>query len=172
MAEMKMGVVESHFADIIWANEPLHSRELVKLCEKELNWNRSTTYTILRKLCERGIFQNNGGIVSSVLSKNDFYAVQSEQFVDETFEGSLPAFIAAFTQRKGISQQEAAEIRRMIDAAAGKSIAKAIPAITISKIRSIIAMKDFAACLLQSILTALGRLCLICITLLLSLIHI
>ena len=112
MAEMKMGVVESHFADIIWANEPLHSRELVKLCEKELNWNRSTTYTILRKLCERGIFQNNGGIVSSVLSKNDFYAVQSEQFV--------PAFIAAFTQRKGISQQEAAEIRRMIDAAAGK----------------------------------------------------
>lgn len=98
MAEMKMGVVESHFADIIWANEPLHSRELVKLCEKELNWNRSTTYTILRKLCERGIFQNNGGIVSSVLSKNDFYAVQSEQFVDETFEGSLPAFIAAFTQ--------------------------------------------------------------------------
>jgi BlaI family penicillinase repressor len=120
MAEMKMGVVESHFADIIWANEPLHSRELVKLCEKELNWNRSTTYTVLRKLCERGIFQNNDGIVSSVLSKNDFYAVQSEQFVDETFEGSLPAFIAAFTQRKGISQQEAAEIRRMIDAAAGK----------------------------------------------------
>ena len=97
MAEMKMGVVESNFADIIWANEPLHSRELVKLCEKELNWNRSTTYTVLRKLCERGIFQNNGGTVSSVLSKNDFYAVQSEQFVDETFEGSLPAFIAAFT---------------------------------------------------------------------------
>ena len=87
MAEIKMGVVESHFADIIWANEPLHSRELVKLCEKELN---------------------------------DFYAVQSEQFVDEAFEGSLPAFIAAFTHRKGISQEEAAQIRRMIDAAAGK----------------------------------------------------
>lgn len=115
MAEIKMGVVESHFADIIWANEPLHSRDLVKLCEKELNWNRSTTYTVLRKLCERGIFQNNGGTVSSVLTKNEFYAVQSEQFVDETFEGSLPAFIAAFTQRKGISQQEAAEIRHMID---------------------------------------------------------
>lgn len=120
MAEIKMGIVESHFADIIWANEPLHSRDLVKLCEKELNWNRSTTYTVLRKLCERGIFQNNGGTVSSVLTKNEFYAVQSEQFVDETFEGSLPAFIAAFTQRKGISQQEAAEIRHMIDAAAGK----------------------------------------------------
>ena len=73
MAEIKMGVVESHFADIIWANEPLHSRDLVKLCEKELNWNRSTTYTVLRKLCERGIFQNNGGTVSSVLTKNEFY---------------------------------------------------------------------------------------------------
>ena len=120
MADMKLGIVESHFADIIWANEPLHSRELVKLCEQELSWNRSTTYTVLRKLCQRGIFQNEGGIVSSILSKEDFYAVQSEQFVEDTFDGSLPAFIAAFTQRKGISQEEAAEIRRMIDAAAGK----------------------------------------------------
>lgn len=120
MPEMKLGLVESRFADIIWANEPLHSRELVKLCEEELHWNRSTTYTVLRKLCQRGIFQNCGGMVSSVLSKGDFYAVQSEQFVEETFEGSLPAFIAAFTQRKGISREEAAEIRRMIDAAAGK----------------------------------------------------
>ncbi len=120
MAEIKMGVVESRFADIIWANEPLHSRDLVKLCQKELNWNRSTTYTVLRKLCERGIFQNNGGMVSSVLSKDEFHAVQSERFVEETFEGSLPAFIAAFTQRKAISEEEAAQIRRMIDAAAGK----------------------------------------------------
>lgn len=116
MANMKLGIVESHFADIIWANEPLHSRELVKLCEQELSWNRSTTYTVLRKLCQRGIFQNEGGMVSSILSKEDFYAVQSEQFVEDNFDGSLPAFIAAFTQRKGISQEEAAEIRRMIDA--------------------------------------------------------
>ena len=120
MADMKLGIVESHFADIIWANEPLHSRELVKLCEQELSWNRSTTYTVLRKLCQRGIFQNEGGMVSSILSKEDFYAVQSEQFVEDTFNGSLPAFIAAFTQRKGLSPEEAAEIRRMIDAAAGK----------------------------------------------------
>lgn len=120
MTEMKLGLVESKFADIIWANEPLHSRDLVKLCEKELNWNRSTTYTVLRKLCDRGIFQNEGGMVSSVLSKDAFHAVQSEQFVEDTFAGSLPAFIAAFTQRKGLSQEEAAEIRRMIDAAAGK----------------------------------------------------
>lgn len=120
MSEIKMGVVESHFADIIWDHEPLHSRELVKLCETELSWNRSTTYTVLRKLCQRGIFKNENGMVSSVLSREDFYAVQSEQFVEDTFEGSLPAFIAAFTQRKGISQEEAEEIRRMIDAAAGK----------------------------------------------------
>ena len=120
MAEMKLGVVESRFADIIWANEPLHSRELVKLCEKELNWNRSTTYTVLRRLCERGIFRNDGGTVTSVLSKEEFHAMQSEQFVEETFEGSLPAFIAAFTQRKGLSKEEAEEIRRMIDRAAGK----------------------------------------------------
>ena len=120
MTEIKLGLVESRFADIIWKHEPLHSRELVKLCEKELNWNRSTTYTVLRKLCDRGIFQNNGGTVSSVLSRSDFYAVQSEQFVEDTFDGSLPAFIAAFTQRKGVSLEEAAEIRRMIDEAAGK----------------------------------------------------
>jgi BlaI family penicillinase repressor len=120
MGEMKLGVVESRFAEIIWANEPLHSRELVKLCEEALHWNRSTTYTVLRKLCERGIFQNQNGMVSSRLSKQAFYAIQSEQFVDETFDGSLPAFIAAFTQRNKLSAEEAAEIRRMIDAAAGK----------------------------------------------------
>ncbi len=120
MAEIRMGVVESRFADLIWAHEPLPSRELVKLCEKELSWNKSTTYTVLRKLCARGIFRNEGGMVSSVLSRSEFYAVQSEQFVEDTFEGSLPAFIAAFTQRKRISQDEADEIRRMIDAAAGK----------------------------------------------------
>lgn len=117
MTEIKLGVVEARFADIIWSNEPLHSRELVKLCEQELSWNRSTTYTVLRKLCERGIFKNENGTVSSVLSKQEFHAVQSEQFVEETFDGSLPAFIAAFTQRKAISPEEAAEIQRMLDAA-------------------------------------------------------
>lgn len=120
MTEIKLGIVESRFADIIWNNEPLHSRELVKLCEQELNWNRSTTYTVLRKLCERGIFKNESGTVSSVLSRQEFYAMQSEQFVDEAFDGSLPAFIAAFTQRKALSPEEAAEIRRMIDVATGK----------------------------------------------------
>ena len=120
MSEKKLGVVESRFAEIIWANAPLSSRDLVKLCETELNWNRSTTYTVLRKLCERGIFQNQGGMVSAVLSRDAFYALQSEAFVEETFAGSLPAFIAAFTQRKDLSPAEAAEIRQMIDAAVRK----------------------------------------------------
>ncbi len=117
MQEIKLGAVESRFAEIIWANEPLHSRELVALCERELSWNRSTTYTVLRKLCERGIFKNEGGVVSSVLTRKEFFAAQSEQFVDETFEGSLPAFIAAFTRRKALTNEEVAEIRQMLDAA-------------------------------------------------------
>lgn len=116
MEEYKLGLVESKFADIIWANEPLHSRELVALCQKELNWKKSTTYTVLRKLCERGIFQNIDGMVSSHISRDEFYAMQSERFVDETFSGSLPAFFAAFTKRKNISPEEIAELRRMIDA--------------------------------------------------------
>ena len=115
MEDLKLGVVESRFADIIWKNEPLPSRELVKLCEKELHWKKPTTYTVLRKLCERGIFQNEGGMVSSKISRQDFYAMQSEKFVEETFEGSLPAFLAAFTKRKALSPEEIAQIRSLID---------------------------------------------------------
>lgn len=115
MDELKLGVVESKFADLIWSHEPLHSRELVKLCEGELQWKKPTTYTVLRKLCERGIFQNVEGMVSSVISRKDFYAMQSEKFVEETFEGSLPAFLAAFTTRKVLSQEEIAQIRCLID---------------------------------------------------------
>lgn len=116
MEEMKLGVVESHFADLIWKNEPLSSGELVKLCEKELSWKKSTTYTVLKKLCGRKIFQNKEGKVTSLISKEEFYAMQSERFVDETFKGSLPAFIAAFTKRKALSEQEIKEIRQMMDA--------------------------------------------------------
>ncbi len=115
MDELKLGVVESKFADIIWANEPLHSRELVKLCEQELNWKKPTTYTVLRKLCERGIFQNEDSVVSSKITRQDFYAMQSEKFVEETFEGSLPAFLAAFTTRKSLSAEEIAQIRSLIE---------------------------------------------------------
>ena len=115
MDELKLGLVESKFADIIWTNEPLHSRELVKLCEAELHWKKPTTYTVLRKLCERGIFQNLDGMVSSKISRADFYAMQSEKFVEETFKGSLPAFLAAFTTRKSLTAEEIAQIRSLID---------------------------------------------------------
>ncbi len=115
MEEMKLGVVETRFAELIWQKEPLPSGELVKLCEKELNWKKPTTYTVLRKLCERGIFQNEGGTVRSRISKADFYALQSEKFVEDTFRGSLPAFLAAFTSRKKLSSEDVEKLRKMIE---------------------------------------------------------
>ena len=113
--EVRLAFVESNFADIIWEKEPVASGELVKLCEEKLNWKKSTTYTVLRKLCERGIFQNQNGVVTSILSKEEVQAAQSEQFLSETFGGSLPAFIAAFTSKNKLSQEEIAEISKMID---------------------------------------------------------
>lgn len=115
MEDYKLGMVESRFADIIWAHEPLTSRELVILCQKELEWKKSTTYTVLKKLCDRGIFQNQEGMVTALISKPDFHALQSEKFVEDTFDGSLPAFLAAFTRRKNLTAQEIDQIRAMID---------------------------------------------------------
>ena len=111
----ELGDVQKQFAEIIWAKEPIGSGELVKICDKEFGWKKSTTYTVLKKLCEKGIFQNAGGVVSSVISKAEFYAATSEQFVEETFGGSLPAFIAAFTSGKKLTKQEVDEIQKMID---------------------------------------------------------
>jgi len=115
MEELRLGKVESQFADIIWNNEPILSGELVKLCEKDLGWKKSTTYTMLKRLCERRIFQNENGVVSSLMTKAEFEAAQSEKFVEDTFEGSLPAFLAAFTTRKKLSRAEIEEIKQMID---------------------------------------------------------
>ncbi|MBQ8439286.1 MAG: BlaI/MecI/CopY family transcriptional regulator [Clostridia bacterium] len=114
MQDLRLGMIEAKFADIIWANEPLSSGELVKKCAEELDWKKSTTYTVLKKLCERGIFQNTEGVVTSLISKQEYCAMQSEQFVEETFGGSLPAFLAAFSKRKKLSQKELEEILRMI----------------------------------------------------------
>ena len=119
MSELRMGAIESRFADMIWENEPVPSPELVKLAERELNWKKSTTYTVLKRLCERGIFQNQGGVVTSLISRQDFYAVQSEKFVEETFSGSLPAFLAAFTTRKKLSEEEIAELQALINQSRG-----------------------------------------------------
>lgn len=115
MPDYKLGVVESRFADIVWECAPITSGELVKLCAAELGWKRTTTYTVLKKLSERGLFKLEGGVVTVLVSREDHYAAQSEQFVSETFGGSLPAFLAAFTRRKSMSREELEELRRMID---------------------------------------------------------
>ena len=115
MEDMKLGLVESHFADIVWKNEPIHSRELTEICEKELNWKRTTTYTVLKKLCEKGLFQTENSNVTVLITRDDFQAMQSESFVEDTFNGSLPAFLAAFVSRKKPTERELEEIRRMID---------------------------------------------------------
>ena len=116
MDQMELGEVQERFAKLVWANAPIPSGELVKLCEKELNWKKPTTYTVLRKLCERGLFENVNGVVETRISQEAFYSARSEQFVDSTFNGSLPAFLAAFTARKGLSDKEADEIMQMIEA--------------------------------------------------------
>ncbi|MBD5533878.1 MAG: BlaI/MecI/CopY family transcriptional regulator [Lachnospiraceae bacterium] len=115
MTDYKLGAVESKFADIVWEHEPLSTGELVKLCGEELQWKRTTTYTVLKKLSEHGFFQMENKTVTALISKENYYSSQSERFVRETFDGSLPAFIAAFTKRKALSEEEIAEIRRMID---------------------------------------------------------
>lgn len=115
MAEYKLGEIEKKFAEIIWNHEPVNSGELVKLCEKELDWKKSTTYTILRRLCDRGLFQNSNGLVVSLVSREEFFAMQSEQFVENTFHGSLPGFVAAFTSRHKLSGKDIEELQRIID---------------------------------------------------------
>lgn len=113
--DIKLGVVEAHFADIVWKNAPLSTKELINLCEKELNWKRTTTYTVLKKLCEKGLFKTQNSLVSICIPRDEFYALQSEQFIEESFSGSLPAFIAAFTKRKKLTTKEVEEIRSLID---------------------------------------------------------
>ena len=114
MSELQMGAIESRFADIIWNNEPVSTTELVKLSEAELKWKKTTTYTVLKRLCEKGIFQNNKGTVTSLISRQEFYSMQSEKFVDETFEGSLPAFLTAFSARKKLKREEIEKLKEMI----------------------------------------------------------
>lgn len=112
---MKLGAMELKFADLIWDNAPLGSGELVKLCEQTLNWKKPTTYTVLRKLCQRGLFRNVDGVVTAAISREEYFAMQTEEFVEETFSGSLPSFVAAFTRRKKLTPEEAEAIRKMIE---------------------------------------------------------
>ena len=115
MSDLTMGAVEAKFADIIWQSEPITSTELWKKSEKLLGWKKSTAFTVLKRLCDKGIFKNEGGCVTSKISRDEFYSAQSEQFVEETFNGSLPAFLAAFTKRKSLSSEEIRDLKRLID---------------------------------------------------------
>ena len=117
MAEIQLGAVEARFADIIWEREPVTSTELIKLAAAKLTWKRTTTHTVLRRLCDKGLFQNNNGVVTSLLSRQEFYALHSKKYVDETFAGSLPAFLVAFTSEKKLTAEEITEICKLIDKA-------------------------------------------------------
>ena len=114
MADAKLGAAEGRFADLIWQNEPLSSSLLAKLAEEELGWKKSTSYTVLKRLCDRGIFANQQGTVRSLLSREDFYAARGEQFLQEGFQGSLPAFLAAFSKRNKLSDKDIQELQELI----------------------------------------------------------
>lgn len=115
MKQYKLGEMEQRFAELIWANAPLATRTLTGLCEAEFAWKRTTTYTMLKRLCERGIFENRGGTVTALMTKQDFGAAQGEQFLSEAFDGSLPQFLTAFTRRHKLTDKEISEIRRLIE---------------------------------------------------------
>lgn len=117
MTEYQIGSMESRFADLIWDRAPITTSDLIRLCEKELNWKRTTTYTVLKRLCEKGLFDTQNGIVRVLLSREEFYARQSRQYVNAAFQGSLPAFLAAFTGGRKLTAEEAAELRTMIEQA-------------------------------------------------------
>lgn len=116
MEQWKLCESEYRFMNVIWENEPLTSGELVTLCEKTLGWKKSTTYTVLKKLCQRGVAQNRDTVVASRVARDDVRSYESERLVERAFDGSLPGFLAAFLGGKTISEQEAAELKRLIDA--------------------------------------------------------
>ena len=116
MDDTRLGAVESQFADIIWKNAPLSSRDLVKLCQQQLEWKKSTTYTVLKKLADKGFLKNEDSTVTALIPREQVQIFESGYVVDKAFGGSLPAFIAAFTQDRKLTAQEADEIQRLIDA--------------------------------------------------------
>ena len=119
MADIRMGPAETQFAEIIWASEPIASGALSKKAEEVLHWKKTTSFTVLKRLCDRGIFQNQNGIVTSLISREEFFARHSEQYVQETFGGSLPAFMAAFGTRKKLTDNEIDEMKKLIESMRG-----------------------------------------------------
>ena len=119
MKDIKLGPVETRFAEMIWANEPITTNQLTKLCLENLEWKRTTTYTVLKKLCDKGLFRTENSVVTALISRAEFEGLQSEQFVEETFRGSLPAFLTAFGSRKKLSDAEIDELQKIIDSMRG-----------------------------------------------------
>jgi predicted transcriptional regulator len=111
----KLGEMETRFAYLIWGHEPIESPELVKIAERELKWKKSTTYTVLKRLCEKGIFKNESAVVTALIKKDEFYSEQSRSYVEETFGGSLPKFFAAFVGKRKLNANQAEELKRLID---------------------------------------------------------
>ena len=106
---------EYRFCLILWEHEPVKSSELVNLCKEQLGWKPTTTYTVIKRLSERGVLKNENTVVTSLVSKDEVQAAEINEMVEKTFEGSLPAFVAAFTKRKDMSARELDEVQRMID---------------------------------------------------------
>lgn len=115
MEQFKLGEMEQRFADLIWETEPIKSMELCKLCEQEFGWKKSTVFTMLKRLCERKIFINQKGLVTALMSREDFQAAKGQQFIENNYGGSLPQFLAAFTRYNKLSEAEIAEIQKLID---------------------------------------------------------
>ncbi len=114
MTEFKIGSAEARFADLIWAHEPVTSGEMAKLGETEFGWKKTTSFTVLKRLCDRGLFQNQNGTVTSLVSREEFYARHSQQYVKDAFGGSLPAFLAAFGRRSKLTEKEIDELEEII----------------------------------------------------------
>lgn len=114
MEKITLAETETKFVELIWEKEPVNSGDLVQLCEKELNWKKSTTYTVLRRLCEKGMLQNENAVVTSQIKREEYFAMQSEQFVESTFQGSLPRFMAAFMSRQKLNKKQIEEIEKLI----------------------------------------------------------
>ena len=115
MEQYKLGEMERRLAELIWANAPVATRKLTKLCEEAFDWKRTTTYTMLKRLCDRGLFENNDGTVIVLTDKDSFTLAQSENFINETFDGSLPMFLTLFSKNKKMKKDEIERLQQLID---------------------------------------------------------
>lgn len=115
MSHYQLAEGELRFAELIWEREPVPSGELVRLCQETFQWKKSTTYTVLKKLCDRGFFKNEQAVVTSLISREEYQGIKSEEFIENTFGGSLPRFLTAFMERRRLSEKQIDELKELID---------------------------------------------------------